>query len=46
MGLTTVRQPLYETGARGAELLMAALGGRSEPVAELKELTVIERRTT
>jgi DNA-binding LacI/PurR family transcriptional regulator len=46
MGLTTVRQPLYETGARGADLLMTALAGGSEPVAELEELSVIERRTT
>jgi DNA-binding LacI/PurR family transcriptional regulator len=46
MGLTTVRQPLYETGARGADLLMAALAGGSEPVAVLEELSVIERRTT
>jgi DNA-binding LacI/PurR family transcriptional regulator len=46
MGLTTVCQPLYETGARGAALLLAALAGGSEPVEELKELSVIERRTT
>ena len=46
MGLTTVRQPLYETGARGVDLLMAALAGGGEPVGELKELSVIERRTT
>jgi DNA-binding LacI/PurR family transcriptional regulator len=46
MGLTTVRQPLYETGARGAVLLMAALAGGTEPLEELEELSVIERRTT
>ena len=46
MGLTTVRQPLYETGARGAPLLLAALAGGTEPVEELKELSVVERRTT
>jgi DNA-binding LacI/PurR family transcriptional regulator len=46
MGLTTVRQPLYETGARGADLLMTALAGGSEPVAELEELSMVERRTT
>jgi len=46
MGLTTVRQPLYETGARGAGLLLAALAGGGEPVAEVEELSVIERRTT
>ncbi len=27
LGLTTVRQPLYESGVRGAELLMGALSG-------------------
>jgi DNA-binding LacI/PurR family transcriptional regulator len=46
MGLTTVRQPLFETGARGADLLVAALAGGSRPVEELKALSVIERRTT
>jgi DNA-binding LacI/PurR family transcriptional regulator len=47
LGLTTVRQPLRETGARGTELLIAAVeraGG--EPVQELAPLEVIERRTT
>jgi DNA-binding LacI/PurR family transcriptional regulator len=46
MGLTTVRQPLYETGARGADLLLAALAGGAQPVQELKALRVVERRTT
>jgi DNA-binding LacI/PurR family transcriptional regulator len=46
MGLTTVRQPLFETGARGADLLVGALAGESRPVEELKPLSVIERRTT
>jgi DNA-binding LacI/PurR family transcriptional regulator len=46
MGLTTVRQPLYETGTRGADLLMAALAGAGEPVEVLEPLSVIERRTT
>ena len=46
LGLTTVRQPLRESGARGAELLMSAIEGREpEPVEELAPLTVIERRT-
>ena len=27
VGLTTVRQPLFESGRRGAELLLRALGG-------------------
>jgi DNA-binding LacI/PurR family transcriptional regulator len=47
VGLTTVRQPLRESGARGAELvLMAIEGGGQEPVEELEPLAVIERRTT
>jgi DNA-binding LacI/PurR family transcriptional regulator len=47
VGLTTVRQPLGESGARGAELLLMAIeGGGQEPVEELEPLAVIERRTT
>jgi DNA-binding LacI/PurR family transcriptional regulator len=47
LGLTTVRQPLRETGDRGAELLLSAIkGGHSHPVEELAPLAVIERRTT
>jgi LacI family transcriptional regulator/LacI family repressor for deo operon, udp, cdd, tsx, nupC, and nupG len=47
VGLTTVRQPLEATGARGAELVLAAIEGR-EPgtLAELQPLRVVERRTT
>jgi DNA-binding LacI/PurR family transcriptional regulator len=46
LGLTTVRQPLRETGARGAELLLSAIeGGENPPVEELAPLAVIERRT-
>ena len=46
LGLTTVRQPLRETGARGVELLLAAIDGLGgEPTEELAPLTVIERRT-
>jgi DNA-binding LacI/PurR family transcriptional regulator len=47
LGLTTVRQPLRDTGARGVELLLAAIDGRGgEPTEELAPLAVIERRTT
>jgi DNA-binding LacI/PurR family transcriptional regulator len=47
LGLTTVRQPLRESGARGVELLLAQLeGGDLGPVEELESLEVIERRTT
>jgi DNA-binding LacI/PurR family transcriptional regulator len=46
LGLTTVRQPLRETGARGVELLLSAIDGRDvAPVEELAPLAVIERRT-
>jgi DNA-binding LacI/PurR family transcriptional regulator len=49
LGLTTVRQPLFATGARGADLLVAAIEGR--PPAELRStplepLRVVARRTT
>jgi DNA-binding LacI/PurR family transcriptional regulator len=47
VGLTTVRQPLRQTGARGVDLLLAAIdGAASTPREELKPLVVIERRTT
>jgi DNA-binding LacI/PurR family transcriptional regulator len=47
VGLSTVRQPLRATGARGADLLLAAIeGDNSRALEELKPLVVIERRTT
>jgi DNA-binding LacI/PurR family transcriptional regulator len=47
LGLTTIRQPLWETGARGAELLLAAIeGGDHDPIEELEPLAVMQRRTT
>jgi DNA-binding LacI/PurR family transcriptional regulator len=46
VGLTTVRQPLRESGRRGAELLLAAIEGVKPPPAAIEPLTVIERRTT
>jgi DNA-binding LacI/PurR family transcriptional regulator len=47
LGLTTVRQPLRETGSRGADLLLSAIEGvESQPVEELASLQVIERSTT
>jgi DNA-binding LacI/PurR family transcriptional regulator len=47
LGLTTVRQPLEATGARGADLVLAAIEGR-EPgtLAELQPLSVVQRGTT
>ena len=47
VGLTTVRQPLYESGRRGAELLLRALSGRPvDPRTELLPLELIVRGTT
>jgi DNA-binding LacI/PurR family transcriptional regulator len=47
VGLTTVRQPLYETGARGADLLLQAIEGSDDVVIEdLEALVVVERDTT
>jgi DNA-binding LacI/PurR family transcriptional regulator len=47
LGLTTVRQPLRKSGARGVELLLAQLeDGDLGPIEELEPLVVIERRTT
>jgi DNA-binding LacI/PurR family transcriptional regulator len=46
IGLTTVRQPLRESGRIGAQMLLQALdgGGASLP-APLPELAVVDRRT-
>lgn len=47
VGLTTIRQPLRESGERAADLLVAAIEhGVHDPVEEVQELTVVERRTT
>ena len=47
LGLTTVRQPLQENGARGVERLLSAIDGDgAEPTEELAPMTVIARRTT
>jgi DNA-binding LacI/PurR family transcriptional regulator len=47
VGLTTVRQPLFESGRRGAELLLRALSGRPVEVrTELLPLELIVRGTT
>ena len=45
VGLTTIRQPLRDSGRRGAELLLARLEGREEERRPLAPLTVVERRT-
>lgn len=47
VGLTTVRQPLVESGLRGAELLLAALeGGVQAAAGETLPLDLVVRRTT
>ncbi len=47
LGLTTMRQQLFESGRRGVALLMDAIAGRyTEPVCEDLTVTLIERRTT
>jgi len=50
IGLTTVRQPLRESGRVGAHLLLAALDGEEtlsprEPPPALPALEVVVRRT-
>ena len=49
VGLTTVRQPLYESGRRGAELLLRMLSGeepRGEPRSEQLPVELVVRSTT
>jgi DNA-binding LacI/PurR family transcriptional regulator len=47
VGLTTVRQPLFESGRRGAELLLGALAGVAPPVrVETLPLELVVRGTT
>jgi DNA-binding LacI/PurR family transcriptional regulator len=45
IGLTTVRQPLRESGRIGAQLLLGALDGDGRTPAVLPDLAVVERRT-
>jgi DNA-binding LacI/PurR family transcriptional regulator len=47
VGLTTIRQPLFESGRRGAELLLQALAGEPAPVhVETLPLDLVVRGTT
>jgi DNA-binding LacI/PurR family transcriptional regulator len=49
VGLTTVRQPLYDSGRRGAQLLLQLLSGEEppgEPRTEQLPLEVVVRSTT
>ena len=47
VGLSTVRQQLFESGRRGAEILLAEIGARSEepPVAHLSPQLVVRVTT-
>lgn len=46
VGLTTVRQPLHDSGRRGAELLLQALRGAPVPAGRtVLPLELVERRT-
>jgi DNA-binding LacI/PurR family transcriptional regulator len=45
--LTTVRQPLVESGRRGAKILLDVLAGRGvAPLRELLPLELVVRGTT
>lgn len=47
LGLTTVRQPLYESGLRGVELLLDTIEETNRPpVAVALPVTLVRRRTT
>jgi DNA-binding LacI/PurR family transcriptional regulator len=47
VGLTTVRQPLFESGRRGAELLLQSLDGERLPARrETLGLELVVRTTT
>jgi DNA-binding LacI/PurR family transcriptional regulator len=47
VGLTTVRQPLVESGRRGAQILLDALARRpAKPLRELHPLELVVRGTT
>jgi DNA-binding LacI/PurR family transcriptional regulator len=47
LGLTTVRQPLFDTGVRGVELLLGLIGGQSpaQP-SEVMPIELVVRGTT
>ena len=46
LGLTTMRQPLYESGARGAELLLGAIVGNGAEPASIELPVELEVRST
>jgi LacI family transcriptional regulator/LacI family repressor for deo operon, udp, cdd, tsx, nupC, and nupG len=46
LGLTTVRQPLRQSGRRAADMLLAAIAGADAEPTALAPLEVVARRTT
>jgi DNA-binding LacI/PurR family transcriptional regulator len=47
LGLTTVRQPLFESGARGVELMLTLISGeRAPPSREYLPIELVPRATT
>jgi LacI family transcriptional regulator len=47
IGLTTIRQPLFESGQVGARLLLAAVAGEvPPPIEQVLPLALVERSTT
>jgi DNA-binding LacI/PurR family transcriptional regulator len=47
IGLTTIRQPLFESGVRAAQLLLAAIAGApGASLREVQEVRLVVRRTT
>jgi DNA-binding LacI/PurR family transcriptional regulator len=46
LGLTTVRQPLFESGSRGVELMMSALLGSASPAREYLPIELVQRGST
>ena len=47
LGLTTIHQPLFESGMQGARLLLDQMNGKERsPVREVIEIELIERSTS
>lgn len=47
LGLTTIRQPLFESGVRAVQRLLHSLaGGPAEPLREVQGISLVVRRTT
>lgn len=47
LGLTTIHQPLFESGVRATQLLLAAIGGQPiMPLREVQDIDLVMRRST